>query len=72
MRPYAWAFQKYSPYLDSFNFFFREFKEKGYWDAIQKQYEPQPQVCPDLSGMPIEWANCFTAFLFLCAGNNDI
>ena len=29
LRPYAWAFQKNSPYLDSFNFYLQEFIEKG-------------------------------------------
>ena len=69
LRPYAWAFQKHSPYLDAFNYFLQEFIEKGYWDAIQSKYEPPPQVCPDLSGMPIEWSSVFTAFLFLIGGS---
>ncbi len=64
-RPYAWAFQKHSPYLDIFNFYLKEFKEKGTLGKIEKKYEPQPQVCPDLSGKPIEFSNCFTAFLAL-------
>ena len=64
-RPYAWAFQKHSPYLDIFNFYIKEFKEKGTFRQIEKKYEPTPQVCPDLSGKPIEFPNCFTAFLGL-------
>ena len=68
LRAYAWAFQKHSPYLDFFNFYLQEFNEKGAWDAIKSKYEARPQVCPDLSGMPIEFANCFTAFLALFAG----
>ena len=28
--------------------------EKGQWNAIQKKYEPMDQVCPDMSGSPIE------------------
>ena len=55
-----------APMLD---YFLQEFIEKGYWDAIQSKYEPPPQVCPDLSGMPIEWSSVFTAFLFLIGGS---
>ena len=28
--------------------------EKGQWNAIQKKYEAMDQVCPDMSGSPIE------------------
>ena len=68
LRPYAWAFQKHSPYLDCFNFYLQEFKEKGAWDAIKSKYESRPQVCPNMSGMPIEFSSCFTAFLALIGG----
>ena len=68
LRPYAWPFQKHSPYLDCFNFYLREFKEKGAWDAIKSKYESRPQICPNTSGMPIEFSSCFTAFLALIGG----
>ena len=67
-RPYAWTFQKHSPYLDIFNFYIHELIQKGQWNALINKYQAQPQVCPDLSGMPIEFANCFTAFLCLIGG----
>ena len=67
-RPYAWAFQKNSPFLDIFNFYISEFIEKGQWNAIVNKYTARPQVCPDMSGMPIEFANCFTAFGCLVVG----
>ena len=67
-RPYTWPFQKHSPYLDIFNFYIHELIQKGQWNAIINKYQAQPQVCPDLSGMPIEFANCFTAFLCLIGG----
>ena len=67
-RPYAWTFQKHSPYIDIFNFYITELTQKGQWNAIINKYQAQPQVCPDLSGMPIEFANCFTAFLCLVGG----
>lgn len=67
-QPYAWPFQKHSPYLDIFNFFIKETIEKGQWNAIINKYKVQPQVCPDMSGQPIEFSNCFTAFLALIFG----
>ena len=42
--------------------------EKGQWSAIIKRYEPNPQVCPDLSGKPIEFTNCVGAFAILVTG----
>ena len=67
-RPYCWPFPKFSPFLDIFNFYISEFIEKGTWNAIINKYGSQPQVCPDMSGKPIEFANCFTAFLTLICG----
>jgi hypothetical protein len=65
---YAWPFQKYSPYLDIFNFYIKGYKEKGIFDALSNRHQSSSPVCPDPSGMPIEFQNCFTAFLALMAG----
>ena len=67
-QPYAWPFPLNSPFLDIFNFYIKELIEKGQWDAIQSKYQASPQVCPDMSGEPIEFANCFTAFVILGFG----
>ena len=67
-RPYGWPFPKFSPFLDIFNFYIGEKIEKGNWNAITNRYAPRPQICPDMSGKPIEFANCFTAFLILICG----
>ena len=67
-RPYGWPFPKFSPFLDVFNFYIGEKIEKGNWNAITNRYAPKPQICPDMSGKPIEFANCFTAFLILICG----
>ena len=67
-QPYAWAFPKYSPYLEIFDFYISQVIEKGQWDAIENRYKANPQVCLDMSGMPIEFANCFTAFLAWISG----
>ena len=67
-RPYGWPFPKFSPFLDIFNFYISEFIEKGTWNAIVNKYKAPPQICPDMSGKPIEFANCFTAFIILICG----
>ena len=67
-RPYGWPFPKFSPFLDIFNFYISEKIEKGNWNAITNRYKPKPQICPDMSGKPIEFPNCFTAFLILICG----
>ena len=54
--------------MAAFNFYLQEFIEKGTWNQILGSYEPLPQVCPDMNGMPLEWPNVFTAFLFLIVG----
>ena len=67
-RPFAWPFQKNSPYLDIFNFYIGELMEKGQWNAIMSKYVAPAQVCPDLSGQAVEFSTCFTAFLLLLVG----
>ena len=67
-RPYGWPFPKFSPFLDIFNFYISEKIEKGNWDAITNRYAPNSQICLDMSGKPIEFPNCFTAFLILICG----
>ena len=42
--------------------------EKGQWNAIQNKYAAQEQVCPDMSGSPIEFPNCISAFIILISG----
>ena len=64
----SWVFQKNSPYLNIFNFYFHKFKENGIWNSIEDRYKIQPQVCPDLSGQPIEYSSCISAFLTLFLG----
>ena len=46
----------------------QEFNEKGSWGQIKNKYEASPQVCPDLSGMPLDLSQTFTAFLVLIFG----
>ena len=64
-KPYAYGFQKDSPYLPLFNHYLKDMREKGSLNQILKKYEAAPQVCPDSSGLPLGFDSCFTAFLLL-------
>ena len=50
---FAYGFQKDSPFLDIFNFYLKELRERGSFSQIFKKYQSQPQVCPDYSGKPL-------------------
>ena len=51
-----------------FNYYLKEMREKGRLEKIMLDYEVADQVCPDLSGLPIGFDSCFTAFLVLLVG----
>ena len=61
-KPYAYGFQKDSPFLPLFNYYLKDMREKGSLKQILKKYEAPPQVCPDLNGEPLGFGACFTAF----------
>ena len=44
MKPFAYGFQKDSPYLGVFNYYLKEMREKGSLKQIQKKYDPPDQV----------------------------
>ena len=67
-KPYAYGFQKDSPFLDLFNFYLKEMREKGSMKQILEKYQPPEQVCPDYSGKPLGFGAVFTAFVILCLG----
>ena len=67
-KPYAYGFQKDSPFLPLFNYYLKEMKEKGSLKQIQTKYDPQPQFCPDFSGKPLGVGAVFTAFGVLFFG----
>ena len=67
-KPYAYGFQKDSPYLPLFNHYLKEMREKGTLKQILNKYQAAPQVCPDSSGLPLGFDSCFTAFLALIGG----
>ena len=69
-KPYAYGFQKDSPFLPLFNYYLNEMKEKGSLKQIQVKYEPPSQICPDYSGKSLGFSSVFAAFgvhtLFWC------
>ena len=67
-KPYAWGFQKDSPFLPLFNYYLNAMKEKGSLKQIQVKYEPQPQNCPDYSGKSLGVGSVFSAFSVLFFG----
>ena len=66
--PCGFALQKNSPYLQLFDYYLIEMRDKGMFQKILSKYEPGAQQCPDLNGLPIEFNMCFTAFLALLGG----
>ena len=67
-KPYAFGFQKDSPFLSLFNYNLNEMKEKGSLKQIQVKYEPPPQICPDYSGKSLGAGSVFAAFGVLFFG----
>ena len=68
LQPIAFGFQKDSPYLEIFNYYLKEMIEKGVMKQISEKYDVPQQVCPDLTGSPLGFESCFTAFLALIVG----
>ncbi|XP_059085839.1 glutamate receptor ionotropic, kainate 5-like [Tigriopus californicus] len=68
VKPYAYGFQKDSPYLGLFNHYLKQLRERGTTKKILEKYDSRPQVCPDYSGKPLGLNNCFTAFVCLILG----
>ena len=43
-KPYGWGFQKDSPFIEVFNYYLNEMKEKGSLKQIFVKYDPPDQV----------------------------
>ena len=65
---FAYTIQKDSPYFPAFWYQMSKLKENGAFHITQNRYKAASQVCPDYSGAPINFGQCFTAFLLLIAG----
>ena len=63
--PFAWAFQKHSPYLQLFNYHLQIMDEIGTLKKLLQKYKPPPQICLEKAGRPISFESCVTAFLAL-------
>ena len=58
--PLAFGFQKDSPSLPLFNFHLKKMIEKGSFEKHYRQFQPQPQVCPDGAGKPLGFNSTIT------------
>jgi hypothetical protein len=66
--PYAYGFQKDSPYLDLFNYFISQLQESGSYEKISRKYESPPQICPDYNAKSLGFESCVTMFLVILMG----
>ena len=64
----SWAIQQQSPFQEAFDYHIRKLKEVGAVQRYSKIHESGDQVCPDYSGMPIDFKQCITAFYVLLSG----
>ena len=64
----SWAIQQQSPFQEAFDYHIRKLKEVGAVQRYSKIHEAGDQVCPDYSGMPIDFKQCITAFYVLLSG----
>ena len=67
-RPRSWAFKKDSPYTQLFDFYVRQFIEKGHYKALEAKYQESQQRCQDIGTLPIDFRICVSAFLVLIFG----
>ena len=67
-QPFGFAFQKDSPYLELFDYYLKKMKQDGVLDKLIIEYEPPPQICPDLTGKALGFNNLIFPFLTMIAG----
>ena len=49
LSPYAFGYQKDSPYAEIFDYHIERMRATGVLDKIKTKYAPSPQECPDLT-----------------------
>ena len=47
-RPTGIAYQKYSPYADTFDYYIERMRASGIIERIKEKYKQPPQMCPSL------------------------
>ena len=67
-RTYGFTFPKDSPFAKIINHYISKMHAKGFLSKIKTKYEIKPQRCPDFNGLPLTYANCGMAFIFLASG----
>ena len=48
MKPYAFGYQKDSPFAELFDHYIEKMRQTGVLDTIEKKYHGLEQKCPDL------------------------
>ena len=64
----GYAFQKYSPYLNLFNYYLKKLEEGGTFYNLKNKYNRLPRVCSSDGGRPIGFSNTITAFIAFLIG----
>ena len=64
----AFGLQKDSPYQGLFDHYLNKMKQDGVLDKLINEYEPPPQICPDLTGKALGFNNLIFPFLTLITG----
>ena len=67
-RTYAFASPKDSPYIKIIDHYINKMQAIGFMSKIKTKYEIKPQRCPDFNGLPLTYANCGMAFIFMALG----
>lgn len=67
-RTYAFALPKDSPFVEIMNHYISKMQTKGILSRISSKYDIKTQKCPDYNGLPLSYANCGMAFIFLVSG----
>jgi len=68
----AFGLQKDSPYHGLFDYYLKKMKQDGVLDKLIKEYEPPPQICPDLTGKALGFNNLIFPFLTMITGNYNL
>ena len=64
----GFGLQKDSPYFGPINYYLKKMKQEGALDKLLKDYQPPPQICPDLTGMALGFNSLVFPFLTMISG----
>ena len=67
-RTYSFALPKDSPFVEIISHYIGKMQTMGILSKISSKYDIKAQKCPDFNGLPLTYANCGMAFIFLVSG----